>query len=296
VPPARRRSGGRDPPFEGRIPQRRCGGAVGFAGFLLCAVGGEGLQQLEGLDGVGHDQQRLGAALVLGLGVAQGGQDGGVEGDGGVGADHRRRTGAHVQRLLPVVVLTGPAWRTPARPRHVRPGRCVRGRPRPPCRPPGLEPRPAQPAVGVAHRLTVDGAGGPGAECSRVCWATWRAWDTGTSPAHTRAHNRGSRCRTSSASAISACPARGLVPIRAPNCATANSHTLGVPAPPSRTGLPIPGSTRPPRPGWESGLCRSAKPAAAGKIRPSASPGPHARSPPRRAPARRRVRRPARGP
>ena len=95
----------------------------------------------------------------------------------------------------------------------------------------------------------------------RVLAATSRAFDTRASRATTRAQINGNRSRTSRASATSRRADHGLICIRAPSSANANSATDGVPTPPTRTARSSPGNTRP-APASESPECWSANTAA----------------------------------
>ncbi len=75
-------------------------------------------------------------------------------------------------------------------------------------------------------------------------WATWRACQTRPRPAVSRAHSRGWRCRTLSASRIRWSAATCPMPWSAPSSAAANSATVGVPCAPTWLARSIPGRTR----------------------------------------------------
>ncbi len=106
----------------------------------------------------------------------------------------------------------------------------------------------------------------------RVASATLRPIHALTSPAWTRAHRPGSRCRRSSAAATSRSAAWVEMPSTAPSSAVANSATSGVPAPPSRSSRSQPGSARlPGSVGETTTACRSAQCAAACSLATSAA-------------------------
>ncbi len=101
---------------------------------------------------------------------------------------------------------------------------------------------------------------------ARVREATCRACQTRTRPAVSSAHNFGSRCRTSSASAINVAAATWDRPSSTPSSAAANSPANGVPSPPYLFDRSVPGSTVPDEVG-----CRSAHWAASTNSRHSDS-------------------------
>ncbi len=73
----------------------------------------------------------------------------------------------------------------------------------------------------------------PASGSERVSAATRRVFHGATVSDSTRAHSRGSRCRRSSASAISVIADRVETPSAAPSSSATNGATPGVPSPPS---------------------------------------------------------------
>lgn len=82
------------------------------------------------------------------------------------------------------------------------------------------------------------------ADRPRVSSAARRAIHTSTSPACTRPHSRGHRCRRSRASATNRCAAWSLIPSTQPSSGMANSATSGVPSPPTWTSRSTPFTPR----------------------------------------------------
>ena len=76
----------------------------------------------------------------------------------------------------------------------------------------------------------------------RVACATLRAFPARISPSCSRRHNRGSRCRKSSASATRRSALPDVVSNRAPSSARQNPATSGVPAPPTSRPSARPGT------------------------------------------------------
>ena len=209
-------------------------------------------QQLEGLGGLGEDADGFGAAYVDGVVIALPGEDVGDPVDGGFEPDGITGGGAGDDHFQPVFARPT----EPHKPFLGSEGCLLFGAERVGFDDRGLE-QGVQPAQ---DSFPTDGASWASTQpaCAavrcRVAAAMWRAWWAGTCPVSAAAQIERSRCRRSSASAISRDAEPSDMRNAQPSSAGQNPATVGVPSPPSCTGRSLPDSrlSGTASPGWMS--------------------------------------------